>query len=126
MNKNDFYSKAIPLLQAAVAELQLRLEGVKLTIDSSSPGGIAISAFFDTTRADTDLLQLIVSFIVDDDKELMDAQVIWGHDSLYVEAEYSEKCYVDVTSENLEQLLSELPRLVTAFKVAVIRGRPLL
>jgi len=54
----------------------------------------------------------------------MDAQVIWDHDSLYVEADEPEQGAAPATADNLEHLIAELPRLIGAFKAAILRGRP--
>ena len=124
MNKEVFYSRVVPLLEAAASELSPQVNGVRVVLNSPHPEGYTISAFFDAPRSNADLLQLNISFNINDDGELIYAQVIWGHDSLYVEADYPEQGYAEATSENMERLLAEMPRLIGAFKTAVFRGYP--
>jgi hypothetical protein len=123
VNENEFYRGALPMLKAAVTELEPQVDGVRFKL--SEPGGsLVLSAIFKIPWAGTDQLQLIIFFQNMDGSEIVDAQVIWDHDSLYVEASEPEEGYMPATSENLEHQLSELPRLITAFKTAVLRGRP--
>jgi hypothetical protein len=124
MNKDDFYREAKLLLKAAASELQPQVKGVRVALDESEAQGAILSAFFEEERANTDLLQLIIFSQMMDATEIVDAQVIWGHDSLYVEAEEPEEGYMPATSANLEHLLAELPRLIAAFKAAVLHGYP--
>jgi hypothetical protein len=105
-------------------ELQPQVRGVRVALDESAAEGAVLSAFFEFERADTNQLQLIIFSQMMDATEIVDAQVLWDHDSLYVEAEEPEEGYMPATSENLEHLLAELPRPIAAFKAAVLRGRP--
>jgi len=125
MNKDKFYQEALPIMRAAVIELQPQVRGVRVKLDEPvGESSIALSAFFETSRAGTDMLQLIVLFQIIDGLDVVDAQVVWDHDSLYIEADLPDRGFVPTTSENLEHLLAELPRLIAAFKAAVLRGRP--
>jgi hypothetical protein len=124
MNKDAFYREAMPMLKAAATELRPKVEDVRLALERSEVGGIFLGAFFSVSRANTDLLQLIIHFQIVDGLEVVDAQVIWGHDSLYVEADEPVQGYVAATSENLQHVLAKLPHLIAIFKAAVLRGRP--
>jgi hypothetical protein len=124
MDKYEFSRNALPLLEAAVTELLSQVEAVRIKLESSATNQMILSAFFEVPRTDTDMLFLNILFMTVDGTEMVDATVQWDHDSLYTEAEVPEAGYVPATSENLERLFAELPRLIAAFKTAVLRGLP--
>jgi hypothetical protein len=120
-------------LDALRVEVAREFPDVRVTLVSGPVGSagprpgfhIGLSCLLpDVAASQPDLVDLVVSLTeVSTTPRIVSADVCWGHPSGRIELEvFSEP--VDLTEEALATLEQELPRLGSALKAALRRGRP--